>query len=58
MVADRSPRRPWFAIGGIDHERLDEVLAAGAQRIVVVRAITDAEDPRAAAAALAARLRG
>ena len=50
------PTRPWFAIGGIDHERLDEVLAAGAERIVVVRAITEAEDPRAAAAALKARL--
>jgi thiamine-phosphate pyrophosphorylase len=50
-------RRPWFAIGGIDLERLDEVLEAGARRVVVVRAITDADDPRAAAAAFAARLR-
>jgi thiamine-phosphate pyrophosphorylase len=49
--------RPWFAIGGIDGARLDEVLAAGARRVVVVRAITEADDPRAAAAALAARLR-
>jgi thiamine-phosphate pyrophosphorylase len=56
-VAGRSPSRPWFAIGGIDHARLDEVLDAGADRVVVVRAITQAEDPRAAAAALAARLR-
>jgi thiamine-phosphate pyrophosphorylase len=56
-VADRSPSRPWFAIGGIDHNRLDEVLAAGADRIVVVRAITDAADPQAAASALATRLR-
>ena len=55
-VAERKPSRPWFAIGGIDHDRLDEVLAAGADRIVVVRAITEAEDPRAAAAALRARL--
>jgi thiamine-phosphate pyrophosphorylase len=55
-VARRSPRRPWFAIGGIDHDRLDDVLAAGAERIVVVRVITEAEDPRAAAAALRARL--
>jgi thiamine-phosphate pyrophosphorylase len=55
-VAERKPSRPWFAIGGIDHGRLDEVLAAGADRIVVVRAITEAEDPRAAAAALHARL--
>lgn len=56
-VAARAPRRPWFAIGGIDHERLDAVLAAGADRVVVVRVITEAEDPRAAAAALATRLR-
>jgi thiamine-phosphate pyrophosphorylase len=41
--------KPWFAIGGIDAERLPEVLEAGARRIVVVRAITAAEDPRAAA---------
>ncbi|HTW20708.1 MAG TPA: thiamine phosphate synthase [Mycobacteriales bacterium] len=49
--------RPWFAIGGIDEGNLDQVLAAGATRIVVVRAITDADDPGAAAASLAARLR-
>ncbi|HWB66926.1 MAG TPA: thiamine phosphate synthase [Mycobacteriales bacterium] len=49
--------RPWFAIGGIDHDRLPQVLAAGARRIVVVRAITEADDPGAAAAELAARLR-
>lgn len=40
---------PWFAIGGIDAQRLPEVLAAGARRVVVVRAITAAHDPRAAA---------
>ena len=51
--------RPWFAIGGIENlERLDAVLAAGARRAVVVRAITEAEDPGAAARAFAARLRG
>jgi thiamine-phosphate pyrophosphorylase len=50
--------RPWFAIGGIETtQRLDEVLAAGADRVVVVRAITDAADPQAAAAAFAQRLR-
>jgi thiamine-phosphate pyrophosphorylase len=32
------------------------VLAAGARRVVVVRAITEAADPQAAAAALKARL--
>ncbi len=49
--------RPWFAIGGIDQSNLGQVLDAGATRVVVVRAITDADDPGAAAAQLAARLR-
>ncbi|WP_406009453.1 thiamine phosphate synthase [Streptomyces sp. NBC_00637] len=49
--------RPWFAIGGVDLGNLDEVLAAGARRVVVVRAITDADDPGAAAAEFAKRLR-
>ncbi|WP_203924290.1 thiamine phosphate synthase [Rugosimonospora africana] len=48
--------RPWFAIGGIDSGRLDEVLALGARRVVVVRAITEAEDPGAAAQDFARRL--
>lgn len=48
--------KPWFAIGGIDAERLPQVLAAGARRIVVVRAITAAEDPRAAAEQLSSAL--
>ncbi|ONF64463.1 thiamine phosphate synthase, partial [Amycolatopsis keratiniphila] len=48
--------RPWFAIGGIDTERLPEVLGAGASRIVVVRAITEAEDPEAAARTLRSAL--
>jgi len=48
--------KPWFAIGGIDLDNVHDVLAAGAERIVVVRAIRDAADPRAAAAALRAAL--
>lgn len=55
-TAAMTPERPWFAIGGIDGERLPEVLAAGATRVVVVRAITEAEDPKAAAQALVKRL--
>ena len=35
---------PWFAIGGINLQRLDEVLAAGARRICVVSAILNATD--------------
>lgn len=48
--------RPWFAIGGIGPENVAEVTEAGAERIVVVRAITQAEDPRAAARTLRAAL--
>lgn len=48
--------KPWFAIGGIDERRLPEVLDAGARRIVVVRAITAAADPRAAAQRLSSAL--
>ncbi|MDA2891598.1 thiamine phosphate synthase [Mycolicibacterium sp. BiH015] len=48
--------KPWFAIGGIDAERLPEVIEAGARRVVVVRAITAAEDPKAAAEQLAGML--
>jgi len=43
---------PWFAIGGIDHSNVEQVVEAGARRIVVVRAITEADDPAAAAASL------
>jgi thiamine-phosphate pyrophosphorylase len=48
--------KPWFAIGGIDAQRLPEVLDAGARRIVVVRAITAAADPAAAARELTSAL--
>lgn len=43
---------PWFAIGGIDPGNVDQVVAAGAERLCVVRAIRDAGDPRDATAAL------
>ena len=49
-------RLPWFAIGGIDPGNVGDVVAAGARRIVVVRAIADAPDPAAAARALAQAL--
>ena len=55
-TAELATDKPWFAIGGIDEQRLAEVLAAGGRRIVVVRAITEADDPRAAAQRLKARL--
>jgi thiamine-phosphate pyrophosphorylase len=55
-VAAMQTDKAWFAIGGIDEQRLPEVLAAGADRIVVVRAITGADDPQAAATRLRAAL--
>lgn len=55
-TAAAAPARKWFAIGGIDLLRVPEVTAAGADAIVVVRAITAADDPEAAARALKAAL--
>jgi thiamine-phosphate pyrophosphorylase len=57
-VATLSPPQPWFAIGGIDPTNLPQVTAAGATRVVVVRAITEAPDPAAATRALLAGLDG
>jgi thiamine-phosphate pyrophosphorylase len=51
-AAEHAAAKPWFAIGGIDAGNAAAVAAAGATRIAVVRAIRDADDPRAAAAAL------
>jgi thiamine-phosphate pyrophosphorylase len=56
-VASQRVSRPWFAIGGIDLANLDQVLGLGARRVVVVRALTEASSPGAAAAELARRLR-
>jgi len=47
---------PFFAIGGVDEATAVAVRAAGAQRIAVVRAITEADDPEAAARALRAAI--
>ena len=49
---------PWFAIGGIDPATVGAVVKAGARRIVVVRAIADAQDPEATARALRAAVNG
>jgi thiamine-phosphate pyrophosphorylase len=48
--------RPWFAIGGIDLRTVETVVANGATRAVVVRAITEADDPAAAVRALRSAL--
>ena len=47
-------RVPWFAIGGIEPANVRDVVAAGAERVAVVRAIGDAADPERAARALRA----
>jgi thiamine-phosphate pyrophosphorylase len=48
--------KPWFAIGGISLKNIDAVIAAGARRVCVVRAITQATDPQDAAHQLRRRL--
>ena len=48
--------KPWFAIGGLDAGNAGEVVERGARRIVVVRAITEADDPAQAARELRAAL--
>jgi thiamine-phosphate pyrophosphorylase len=53
---DGSERRPWFAIGGIDPTTLPDVVAAGAARVAVVRAITANPDPASAVRVLLAGL--
>jgi thiamine-phosphate pyrophosphorylase len=53
----RISSKPWFAIGGISLDNLDEVIEAGARRACVVRAITQASDPQDAAQRLSSRLR-
>ena len=54
--ATREATIPWFAIGGIDPGNVAAVAGAGAERVVVVRAIRDADDPEAAARAIRAAL--
>jgi thiamine-phosphate pyrophosphorylase len=54
--AAAAARLPWFAIGGLNAGNVGAVLDAGARRVVVVRAITEAADPAAAARDLRAAL--
>jgi thiamine-phosphate pyrophosphorylase len=51
-AASSGEPRPWFAIGGIDASNLEEVVAAGAERVVVVRSVTESGDPAAAVRSL------
>jgi thiamine-phosphate pyrophosphorylase len=54
--AARHARVPWFAIGGIDLSNVADVIACGASRVAVVRAICDACDPEGVARALRSAL--
>ena len=56
--ADRDPPGPGSRSAASASDRLGEVLAAGATRVVVVRAITEADDPAAATREFARRLAG
>ncbi len=46
--ADANVTLPWFAIGGLNLDNLDAVLAAGARRVCAVSAILNAPDVTAA----------
>jgi thiamine-phosphate pyrophosphorylase len=54
--ASRNSRLPFFAVGGIEPHNTGAVAAAGAQRIAVVRALTEASDPERSAAVLRAEI--
>lgn len=56
QAAELGSTKPFFAIGGINSENIDQVTQVGAERVVVVRAITEAEDTVAAATALRHKL--
>jgi thiamine-phosphate pyrophosphorylase len=56
QAVHREIRLPAFAIGGIDADRVDSVLAAGARRVAVSGAVAGAADPRQAAALLRHKL--
>ena len=56
-VAGRNIALPWFAIGGITRDNVEQVLGAGATRIAMVRALLDAPDPAEAARGFADALK-
>jgi thiamine-phosphate pyrophosphorylase len=54
--AAHAARVPFFAIGGIEIENVERVRDAGASRVAVVRALTEASNPQRSARALRAAL--
>ena len=54
--AAENVRIPWFAIGGINLNTIDEVIAAGARRVCVVSAILNSPDVQAACQEFKSRL--
>ena len=54
--AAKNATKPFFVTGGMDVETIPGVLQAGATRVVVVRALTEASDPAAVAKKLRALL--
>ncbi|MDR3637374.1 MAG: thiamine phosphate synthase [Isosphaeraceae bacterium] len=55
-LAAETTNLPWFAIGGITEENVDQVLEAGATRVAVSSAVVRADSPREAAAAMRGKL--
>lgn len=49
---------PWYAIGGIHLENVDQVLQAGAKRVAISHAICASQDPHQTAAELVAKVGG
>jgi len=58
LLNRQQPPYPLVAIGGIDRERLSEVLPSGVGSVAVVRAVLAAPDPRAEAQALMQAMKG
>ncbi len=45
--ASLAAKRPWFAIGGINASNIEEVVAAGAERVALIGAVMNSNDPAA-----------
>ena len=54
--AARTATRPWFVTGGVTPDTVGDMLEAGARRFVVVRWLTESDDPKVAARALRDRI--